>query len=368
MAKSLENLALFETHNFPIRHHGNVHNGKVRSVYWLSLKDSARIIRERGYKVPKVTPLGIMITSDRVSAFDVVWQAKQGLRAVPGKGADLNIISKYWFDKFDNEGLAGNHILDIPHPLVWIVQKAEPVLVEGIARQYISGSMWRAYEKGIREFCGNILPDGLKKNQRLPELLLTPTTKGNLGHISGMPKGDDAKLTRQQILDHFKELGFKSVEDVFEFERLLREGYAVIERDLADIKQNLADDKKECGYVIDFVSGNPKMIYIDEVGTPDSSRFWDADAYSQGRIVENSKEPFRQFLLAQFDKDILLNDDRMPERRELARTYRVPVEEFMKISAIYKGIAEKITRQEVPKIENPREEILESLFNYGLVA
>ena len=120
----LENLALFNTDNFPIRHQGNVHNGKVRSVYWLNEEDSKRLIEERGfkYKVDINTPLGVMIISDRISAFDVIWHGQNGLKGIPGKGASLNAISKYWFDKFDSENLAQNHILEVPHPLVWIVK------------------------------------------------------------------------------------------------------------------------------------------------------------------------------------------------------------------------------------------------------
>ena len=140
----LENLALIDTDDFSIRHDGDVHSGKVRSVYWLTPKDSGRIIEEEAYdKISEDAQLGIMIISDRISAFDCPWRSEDGLGGIPGKGASLNVDSVHWFRKFDEKGLAGNHVLDMPHPLVWIVQKAQPVMIEAIARAYITGSMWR---------------------------------------------------------------------------------------------------------------------------------------------------------------------------------------------------------------------------------
>ena len=132
--------------DFPIRTNEPVHSGKVRSVYWLSDADSARLIQERDYPVAADSRLAIMIISDRLSAFECMWKAEGGLNGVPGKGAALNAISGFWFDTFKSAGLARSHILEVPHPLVWIVQRAEPVMIEAIARQYITGSMWRRYE------------------------------------------------------------------------------------------------------------------------------------------------------------------------------------------------------------------------------
>ncbi len=154
--------------DLPIRTDLPVHSGKVRSVYWLTAADSARLIREKNYPVAADTPLAIMVISDRISAFDCIWHGENGLNGVPGKGAALNAISNHWFALFKQHGLADSHILDIPHPLVWIVQKARPLKIEAIARQYITGSMWRAYSKGEREFCGITLPEGLQKDQKLP--------------------------------------------------------------------------------------------------------------------------------------------------------------------------------------------------------
>ena len=177
---SLADKVLAVNNDLPIRTNKPVHSGKVRSVYWLTSEDSARLIKEKGYNVASDAPLAIMVISDRISAFDCIWRGKGGMNGVPGKGAALNAISNHWFKLFKDNGLADSHILDIPHPFVWIVQKARPVMIEAICRQYITGSMWRAYEKGEREFCGIQISDGLTKDQRLPEVLITPSTKGIL--------------------------------------------------------------------------------------------------------------------------------------------------------------------------------------------
>lgn len=142
-----------------------------------------------------------MVISDRISAYECIWRGKDGLNGVPGKGAALNVsgcaslvtavvltrlvrpqqaISNHWFKLFKEKGLADSHILEVPHPLVWVVQRARPVLIEAIARQYITGSMWRSYVKGERIFCGISLPDGLEKDSKLDKLLITPSTKGIL--------------------------------------------------------------------------------------------------------------------------------------------------------------------------------------------
>ncbi|WP_265092755.1 phosphoribosylaminoimidazolesuccinocarboxamide synthase, partial [Klebsiella pneumoniae] len=114
--------------------------------------------------------------------------------------------------------------------------------------------------------------------------------------------------------------------DIDHYETLLKQGFAVISEALKSVGQLFVDTKFEFGYVADQ-QGQQKLIYMDEVGTPDSSRIWDAQQYQQGKIVENSKEGFRQFLLNYFpDPDILLNKDRMPEREALARDNALPLE------------------------------------------
>lgn len=344
--------------DLPIRTHLPVHSGKVRSVYWLTPADSARLIREKNYQVPADTELAIMVISDRISAFDCIWHGQDGLHGVPGKGAALNAISNHWFSLFKQQGLADSHILDIPHPLVWIVQKARPVKIEAIARQYITGSMWRAYSKGEREFCGITLPEGLQKEQKLADILITPSTKGILTGLAGVPEADDVNIARSDIERHYQAFGFAKLADIDLYEKLLKQGFAVISDALAALDQMFVDTKFEFGYV-KAEDGNDKLIYMDEVGTPDSSRIWDGAAWRDGHIVEQSKEGFRQWLLNHFpDPDILLNKDRMPERAALARDHALPTEVMMDISRTYLGIAEKVIGKRIELSANPKAEII----------
>lgn len=347
--------------DLPIRTDKPVHSGKVRSVYWLTEADSKRLIQQKGYNVAPEAPLAIMVISDRISAFDCIWEAQGGLKGIPGKGAALNAISNHWFKLFKDQGLADSHILDIPHPFVWIVQKAKPIMIEAICRSYITGSMWRAYEKGEREFCGIHLPDNLKKDQKLSQLLMTPSTKGILKGIPNVPAQDDVNVTREDIRNNYQAFNLKSESDIKVYEKLLTEGFNVISSALEKIDQVFVDTKFEFGYVTD-ANGNEKLIYMDEVGTPDSSRIWDRQQYKAGRVVENSKEGFRQLLLNHFpDPDILLNKDRMTERESLAKDNLLPAEVFKQVSDTYISIAEKITGKKLHLSDNPKSEIIEIL-------
>ncbi|MCS6152722.1 phosphoribosylaminoimidazolesuccinocarboxamide synthase [Shewanella baltica] len=358
---SLADSVLAINNDLPIRTDSPVHSGKVRSVYWLTDADSRRLITTKGYNVPEDTPLAIMVISDRISAFDCIFHGEGGLKGIPGKGAALNTISNHWFKLFAENGLADSHILDIPHPFVWIVQKARPIKVEAICRQYITGSMWRAYSKGERVFCGITLPEGLEKDQKLPELLITPSTKGILTGIPGVPAQDDVNISRSDIEANYQAFGFEKLEDIDLYEKLLKDGFKVISAALAKLDQVFVDTKFEFGYVTDK-DGNSKLIYMDEVGTPDSSRIWDGAAYRDGKILENSKEGFRQFLLNHFpDPDVLLNKDRMPEREALARDNDLPLEAMMQVSRTYTGVAEKVTGAPIPLPANPKADIIKIL-------
>ncbi|MEM8499018.1 MAG: phosphoribosylaminoimidazolesuccinocarboxamide synthase [Pseudomonadota bacterium] len=354
--------------DLPIRTDAAVHSGKVRCVYWLNEADSARLISERGYNVAPNAPLAVMVISDRISAFECMWRAEGGMAGVPSKGAALNAISNHWFESFREAGLADSHILEVPHPLVWIVQKARPVMIEAIARQYITGSMWRGYQRGEREICGIQLPNDLEKDQRMPELLITPSTKGILTGIPGVPEIDDVNITRTDIETNFEAFKFSSKADITLYEKLLSDGFSLISDRLADIGQIFVDTKFEFGYVDDS-DGNEKLIYMDEVGTPDSSRMWDADAYQKGKVVENSKEVFRQALLAHFpDPDILTNKDRMSERTPLAENNELPLEIMQKVSDTYVEMAEKIIGRKLEVSDNPKAEIVDVLNSeYGLI-
>lgn len=358
---NLADKVLAVNNDLPIRTDAPVHSGKVRSVYWLTEADSKRLIAEKGYNVPEDAPLAIMVISDRISAFDCIWQGEGGMKGVPGKGAALNAISNHWFKLFKEQGLADSHILDIPHPFVWIVQKAKPVMIEAICRQYITGSMWRSYEKGEREFCGIEISEGLTKDSKLTELLQTPSTKGILEGIPGVPAVDDVNITRKNIEDNFEAFNFRSLDDITLYEKLLTQGYDVISNELEKLDQIFVDTKFEFGYVEDK-DGNEKLIYMDEVGTPDSSRIWDGEQYRAGKVVENSKEGFRQLLLNHFpDPDILLNKSRMGEREALARDNELPEAVLMNVSKTYTDIAEKITGEKIVLSDNPKAEIIDIL-------
>lgn len=365
---SLAERVLAVNNDIPIRTSGPVHSGKVRSVYWLTAEDSARLIEQKGYDVAPDSLLAVMVISDRISAFDCIWHGEGDLRGVPGKGAALNAISNHWFSLFKDNDLADSHILDIPHPFVWIVQKARPIKIEAICRQYITGSMWRAYSQGEREFCGIKLEDNLQKNQKLMQLLMTPSTKGILTGIPGVPEADDVNITRRDIELNFAAFNFSQVEDIDLYEHLLRQGFEVISDALAKVDQVFVDTKFEFGYVVDK-SGQEKLIYMDEVGTPDSSRIWDGPSFKRGDVMEQSKEAFRQQLLAYFtDPDILLNKERMAERESLAHNNALPVDMLMGVSETYLSMAEKITGKELQLPDNPRAEIIEALgAQYNLI-
>lgn len=365
---SLADKVLAVNNDLPIRTDNPVHSGKVRSVYWLTEADSRRLIAEKNYDVAADAPLAIMVISDRISAFECIWHGEGGMKGVPGKGAALNAISNHWFKLFREQGLADSHILDVPHPLVWIVQKARPVMIEAICRQYITGSMWRSYIKGERDFCGIQIAEGLERDQKLPELLITPSTKGILTGIPGVPEVDDVNVSRTDIEANYKAFQFKSTQDIDTYEKLLGEGFDVISNELAKLDQIFVDTKFEFGYVTDR-DGNEKLIYMDEVGTPDSSRIWDGPSYRDGKVVENSKEGFRQLLLNHFpDADILLDKNRMPERLALAADNALPESVMMAVSDTYVSLAEKITGQPLVISDNPKAEILAILRDqYGLI-
>ena len=202
----------------------------------------------------------------------------------------------------------------------------------------------------------------------MPELLITPSSKGILKGIPGVPEVDDVNITRRDIENNFESFNFQTVSDIDLYERLLREGFEVIGSELDKLNQVFVDTKFEFGYVTDN-SGREKLIYMDEVGTPDSSRIWDGVSLREGQVVENSKEVFRQLLLGHFpEPDILLNKTRMEERTALARDNALPTDMLMKVSETYVGIAEKITGRSLQQSDNPKAEILDILRDeYALV-
>jgi phosphoribosylaminoimidazole-succinocarboxamide synthase len=359
---SLSQSVLTSNHVLPIRTQEPVHAGKVRAVYWLTPQDSHRLGETRGYQTKSDAQLGVMIISDRLSAFEQIWHAEGGLTGVPYKGAALNAIASHWFQQFSQHSIAKHHLVESPHPLMWIVQRAKPVKIEAIIRRYLAGFLARPYAQGVREICGVSLPNGLKPNAKLECPILTPTTKGIMRGIPKVAEADDINISRQDIINNLAAFGFRKLADVARYEEILQRSFEFMTEKLAPLGQLLADTKFEFGYI------NEELVLIDEVGTPDSSRFWDAQAYANNRVVENSKEAFRQFLLNQVpDRDVLLNKNRMPERAQLARDTILPAESMLEVSRIYCAMAEKITGRGLPQISQPRVEMLDVLQQLDLL-
>lgn len=226
----------------------------------------------------------ILVSTDRLSAFDVV------LGTIPFKGQVLNQLAQYWFA--ETARVAPSHVLSVPDPNVMIGRECEPLRAEFVMRAYLTGvtstSIWFAYERGDRVFCGHRLPEGMRKNERLPRPLLTPSTKAEKG-------GHDASVSHAELLAS----GAISAED---FDR----GAAIAERLFAFGQQRaaergliLADTKYELGRMPEG-----DIVVIDEIHTPDSSRYWYADDYEArlGRGEEPrglDKEYVRRWLVSE---------------------------------------------------------------------
>lgn len=195
----------------------------------------------------------VIISTDRISAFDV------NLGFIPHKGQVLSQLSAFWFDK--TKGIIKNHVISNPHPNVLIVKNVKLVPIEMVVRGYISGvtntSIWGSYAKGERVIYGIKFPNGLKKNQRLNKPVLTPTTKAEVGH--------DERLTRKQIIKMklVPEKIYRQMERVSL--ALFKKGTAIC----AKAGIILVDTKYEFG-----LTDKGELILIDEIHTPDSSRFW----------------------------------------------------------------------------------------------
>jgi phosphoribosylaminoimidazole-succinocarboxamide synthase len=229
---------------------GEKYEGKVRDCY---IKDGRRII----------------IVSDRLSAFDVV------LGTIPFKGQVLNQMAAYWFEI--TKDLVPNHVLEIPDPQVMVGVECQLLPVEFVMRDYLTGvtstSIWSHYQKGAREFCGHKLPDGMRKNQRLEKAILTPSTKAE--------KGDhDRSVSREEILA----MGVLKPAEFDEAAEMCARLFAFGQKEAAKRGLILVDTKYEVGRRPDG-----KLVFIDEVHTPDSSRYWYADDY-QSRF-DGGQEP-----------------------------------------------------------------------------
>lgn len=237
----------------------NKYQGKVRDVYTVDDKL-------------------VMIATDRISAFDVVLP-----RAIPYKGQVLNQIAALFLEK--TKDIVKNWVLDVPDPNVTIGKKCEPFQVEMVIRGYLSGHAAREYKAGKRTLCGNPLPEGLKENDKLPTPLITPTTKAHEGH--------DEDISREEILRQ----GIVSEQD---YKQLEEYTFKLFERGTQLAKQQgliLVDTKYEFGKIGD------EIILIDEIHTPDSSRYFYEAGYAERQKngeeqKQLSKEFVRRWLIA----------------------------------------------------------------------
>lgn len=346
--------------DLPLRVARPVHSGKVRSVYFLTAADSRRLIESRGYAVAPRSSLAIMVISDRLSAFDCLWHTPD-LAGVPGKGAALNAIAAHWFAAFADIGLPPHHLLEMPHPMLWVVRQARPLMIEAIARRHLTGSLWRAYARGDRRIGGVDLPDGLAQYARLPELLFTPSTKGVVRGVPGVAEVDDAPLPPDTLRAHYQSFGLQAESQLDDCIAALRGGFSCIEERLGRAGEILVDTKFEFG-LAPARNGGEELIYMDEVGTPDSSRIWSQRDWQRGAPREHSKEQFREALLQWVpDAQLLLDSSRMRERAEFARSHPVPEAFFESLAITYRDQAETMLGCTLDLPERPRESLLDVL-------
>jgi len=238
-----------------------VYHGKVRDVY--SIGDD----------------LLVMVATDRISAFDVVLP-----KGIPFKGQILNQIAAKFLDS--TADICPNWKLATPDPMVTVGLRCEGFRVEMIIRSILTGSAWREYKNGVREICGVHLPDGMRENERFPEPIITPTTKADEGH--------DLNISKEEIIRQ----GIMTAED-----------YAIVEdytRKLFARGQQMAEEK---GLILvdtkyEFGKRNGQIYLIDEIHTPDSSRYFYREGYEErfekGESQRQlSKEFVRQWLISQ---------------------------------------------------------------------
>ena len=245
--------------DFNFKGQKSVYHGKVRDVY--NIDDD----------------LMVMVATDRISAFDVILP-----KGIPFKGQVLNQIAAKFLDA--TADICPNWKLATPDPMVTVGLKCEGFRVEMIIRGYLTGSAWRDYKAGCRNLCGNILPEGMKENQKFAEPLITPTTKAEEGH--------DENISKEEIIKQ----GLVSKEDYEVMEKYTR---ALFQRgtEIAAKKGLILVDTK-----YEFGKRDGKVYLIDEIHTPDSSRYFYADGYQEKFLKgepqkQLSKEFVRQWLI-----------------------------------------------------------------------
>ena len=310
--------ALYET-NLPLT---GKQSGKVRD--WYDLPDGQRLI----------------VTTDRLSAFDRI------LAQVPYKGQVLNQLSAWWFEQ--TQSIIPNHLISIPDPNVSIVCVAEPMLVEVIVRGYITGvtstALWYRYSLGEREIYGYTFPDGLQKNSALPEPIITPTTKGGV-------TGHDERLTCAEVVE-------KGLLDAKTWEQVQTAALAIFKRGQELARKAgliLVDTKYEFG-----IASDGSVVLIDEVHTPDSSRFWKADTYEERFAAGQDPENFdKEFVRLAYAEKGYRGDGEIPE---------MPAELWTSASERYITIYELLTGESfVPGAYPVEVRMIENLKKTGVI-
>ena len=295
----------------------SVYKGKVRDVY--NINDEYLI----------------MIVSDRISAFDVILP-----KGIPYKGQVLNQIASDFLDATSD--IVPNWKIATPDPNVTIGYNCEPFQIEMIIRGYITGSSWREYKKGERQICGVKIPDGMKEHERFPEPILTPTTKAETGH--------DENISKEEIIAQ----GLVSAED-----------YALLEKYTIELFKRGTKIAAEKGLILvdtkyEFGKKAGKIFLIDEIHTPDSSRYFYLEGYEK-RQAQNevqkqlSKEFVREWLMA--------NDFQGNPGQQLPNMS----DEFIsQVSERYIELYEKITGKKFIKgnIENVQQRIEQNVLNF----
>ena len=248
--------------NYQFPEQTGVYIGKVRDVY--TIKDEYMV----------------MVVSDRISAFDVVLP-----KGIPYKGQVLNQIASKFLDATSE--IVPNWKIASPDPMVTVGLKCDPFSVEMIVRAYLCGSAWRAYKSGVREICGVKIPDGMVENQKFPTPIITPTTKAELGL-------HDEDISKEEIIAR----GMVSAEDYEQLEKYTLAVFAKGSEMAAEKGLILVDTKYEFG------KRNGNIILIDEIHTPDSSRYFYAEGYEE-RLRKG--EPQRQ-LSKEFVREWLMEN------------------------------------------------------------
>ena len=281
------------------------YHGKVRDVYTIA------------------DDLMVMIATDRISAFDVVLP-----KGIPFKGQVLNQLAGYFLDATSD--IVPNWKLASPDPMVTVGYKAEGFRVEMIIRGYLTGSAWREYAAGNRTLCGVTLPDGMRENERFATPIITPTTKADAGH--------DENISREEIIAQ----GIVSKEDYEVMEQYTRALFARGTQMAAEKGLILVDTKYEFG------KREGKVILIDEVHTPDSSRYFYADGYQE---KFEKGEPQRQ-LSKEFVRQWLIENGFMGQP---GQTVPEMTPEFVQsVSERYIELYEKITGMKFVKADESK--------------